>query len=58
MVPLQQPSDGAAAATKTASEHLTSPLTVRADLRNRSSAQRWAATHSHGGGLVGSLAFD
>jgi hypothetical protein len=31
-----------------ASERLTSPLTVRSDLRERNSAQRWAATYSHG----------
>jgi hypothetical protein len=32
-------------------ELLTSPLTVRADLGKRGSAQRWAATYSHGGVL-------
>ena len=32
-----------------ASERLTSPLTVRSDLHKRWSAQRWAATYSHGG---------
>jgi hypothetical protein len=32
------------------SERLTSPLTVGVELRKRLSAQRWAATYSHGGG--------
>ena len=31
------------------SERLTSPLTVGVELRKRLSAQRWAATYSHGG---------
>src|SRR5215218_7364081 len=31
------------------SERLTSPLTVGSDLHKRWSAQRWAATYSHGG---------
>jgi hypothetical protein len=30
------------------SERLTSPLTVGVELRKRLSAQRWAATYSHG----------
>ena len=30
-------------------ERLTSPLTVSWDLHKRHSAQRWAATYSHGG---------
>src|SRR5215211_4378255 len=34
-----------------ASERLTSPLTVGSDLQKRGSAQRWAATYSHGGVL-------
>jgi hypothetical protein len=34
------------------SERLTSPLTVGVELRKRLSAQRWAATYSHGGGHV------
>ena len=33
---------------------LTSALTVQRDLRKRGSAQRWAATYSHGGVLLGS----
>jgi hypothetical protein len=37
------------------SERLTSPLTVRVDLGKRRSAQRWAATYSHGGVLPGTL---
>jgi hypothetical protein len=37
----------------TASERLTSPLTVRSDLRKRRLTQRWAATYSHGGGHLG-----
>jgi hypothetical protein len=31
------------------SERLTSPPTVGVELRKRLSAQRWAATYSHGG---------
>jgi len=31
---------------------LTSPLTVATELRKRRSAQRWAATYSHGGVLL------
>ena len=37
------------------SERLTSPLTVRSDLHIRWSAQRWAATYSHGGVLPSRL---
>ena len=32
-------------------ERLTLPLTVRVDPHKRRSAQRWAATYSHGGVL-------
>ncbi len=35
--------------TGRSSERLTSSLTVERDLRKRWSAQRWAATYSHGG---------
>ena len=44
---------GAVLPSAPAAEPRTSPLTVRIDLGNRSSAQRWAGAHSHGGGHLG-----